>query len=196
MSGLGCPNEIQPHARKLLALASGRWTPAEIRGACEANGWALAVEQAQNKGLSFRIERELRLVVVFEPIPGVPTPHCQIVLYLHAPGNYPERDFPEFAWEDFDQAFEASLDALEAELGEAEAYGVHNIGWAPDPRVPGWASYPHYSYAIWRGWSGLLVLQQEEYDLYCGQFAVSMYLHPWEEGRPAPRLPLAFRGQT
>jgi hypothetical protein len=38
------------------------------------------------------------------------------------------------------------------------------------------------------------VLQQEEYDLYCGEFAVSVYLHPWGEADPAPGLPLAIWG--
>lgn len=187
MTSLGCPHEIRPHARRLLALASGPWTPAEIRRACEANGWAFGQDHPRTKGFSFRLDRELRLTAVFEPFPSAPAPHCHIVLYLHAPANYPGRNFAGGAFDDFDRAFEVSLDSLEAELGEAEAYGVHEIGWVGDPR---------YAYAIWRGRSGLLALQQEELDLHCGEFAVSVYLHPWDADHPAPRLPLAVWGHT
>jgi hypothetical protein len=165
----------------------GPWTPAGIRSACAANGWAFEAEHPRTKGFSFRLDPEVRLAAVFEPFPSAPAPHCHALLYLHAPANYPGHNFGRRAGEDFDQAFEASLDSLEAELGEAEAYGVHEIGWAP---------YPRYAYAIWRSGSGLLALQQEEYDLYCGEFAVSLYLHPWEEGRPAPQSPLAVWGRA
>jgi hypothetical protein len=187
MAGLGRPYEIRPHARRLLALASGRWTPADIHRACEANGWAFEQDQSRTKGFSFRIDRDLRLTAVFEPFPSAPAPHCHVLLYLHAPANYPGRKFGPDAWEDFDRAFEASFDSLEADLGEAEAYGIRESRFDVEPR---------FAYAIWREGSGLLALQQEEYDLYCGEFAVSVYLHPWDEGRPAPRSPLAVCGRT
>jgi hypothetical protein len=187
MTRLGCPYEIRPHAHSLLALASGPWAPAEIRRACEANGWAFERDHPRTGGSSFRLDRDLRLAAVFEPFPSAPAPHCHVLLYLHAPANYPDKNFGGDVCEDFDRAFEASLDSLEAELGEAEAYGVLESRWDAEPR---------YAYAIWREGSGLLALQQEEYDLYCGEFAVSVYLHPWEEGRPAPRSPLAAQRRT
>jgi hypothetical protein len=187
MTSLGRPYEIRPHARRLLALASGPWTPAEIRRACEANGWAFERDDPRTDGFSFRLDRDLRLAAVFEPFPSTPAPHCHVLLYLHAPANYLDRNFGDDACEDFDRAFEASLDSLEADLGEAEAYGVRESRWEVEPR---------FAYAVWRQGSGLLVLQQEEYDLYCGEFAVSVYLHPWDEGRPAPRSQLAVWGRT
>ena len=155
--------------------------------ACEANGWAFEQDHPRTKGFSVRLDRELRLSAVFEPFPAAPAPHCHVLVYLHSPANYPGRNFREDECGDFNRAFEASLDSLEAELGDAEAYGVHEIGWD---------LHPGYAYAIWHGRSGLLALQQGEYDLYCGEFAVSVYLHPWEAGRPAPRLPLAVWGHS
>ncbi len=180
MTSSGCPYEIRPHARSLLALSSGPWTPAEIRRACEANGWAFEEDHARTKGFSFRLNRELRLSAVFEPDPRVPAPHCHILLYPHFPAPGP--DFPDEARDHFDRALETSFDALTAELGDAESYGVHEIGWGLNPC---------YAFGIWRGGGGLLVLQQDEYDLYCGMFAVSVYLHPWDEAEPVPELPLA-----
>jgi hypothetical protein len=183
MTSLGCPYEIRPHALSLLALASGPWTPAEIRRACEANGWAFEEDHPRTKGFSFRLNRDLRLSAVFEPSPRVPAPHCHVLLYPHFP--VAGQDFPDEARDHFDRALETSFDALMAELGDPESCGVHEIGWGLEPC---------YSYAIWRGKRGLLVLQQDEYDLYCGMFAVSVYLHPWDEHERGPGLPLAVWG--
>src|SRR3954451_5611022 len=102
MNGLGRPFEIRPHARPLLDLASGPWTPEAIRRACEAHGWRFEGDHPRIRWSSFRLDCELRLLAVFEPFPAAPAPHCQVALYIHAPANYPGRRFGDDARDDFD----------------------------------------------------------------------------------------------
>jgi hypothetical protein len=203
MAKLGRPDDIRPHARGLLALASGPWTPAEIRSACEANGWPLEKYYPQANRAFFLLDHRLRLGAVFAPVRFAPVPHCSVFLYSHHPGRYPRvREFEELGRDAFDRAFDSSLRSLVGELGRPEVEGVHAIGWVRPPAEVkanydlGWLAIPLYRYAMWRRGSGLVALQQMEADLYCGEFAVCVFLHPWEEGRPCPRLPLAVWGRS
>src|SRR5262249_40084806 len=83
---------------------------------------------------SFRLDRELRLVAVFEPVAFAPVPHCSVNLYSHSSANYPHwRVFQEIGRDAFDRAFDSSLTSLVAELGRPESEGEHGIGWVKPP---------------------------------------------------------------
>lgn len=183
MKSLGCPHDVRPHARRLYDLASGPWTPAAMRQACEANGWTFEQDHPRTGGFTFRLDRDLRLSTVFKPFPSSPAPHAHVLLYLHAPANYPRHHFPDDADRHFDAALEGAYDALAGELGDPESCGIERVGSGVEPSL---------AFAIWRGKSGLLVLQQEEYDLQCGEWAVCINLHPWDESEPAPSFPLVI----
>jgi hypothetical protein len=185
----GVPRDIRRQARQLMVLASSTWTPSVIRSACEANGWSCDREHPRTGSHEFHLGAELRLVVCFGPHQFYPVPYGSVLIYLHSYLNYwRDEEYDDFGQTDFDQAFVTASGTLADELGYPALEGTHEVGWAGSP--------PRYRYAIWRGKSGLLVLQQGEYDLNCGEFDVSVFIHPWDEGSPTPQTPPAVWGPT
>ena len=59
------------------------------------------------------------------------------------------------------------------------------------PRREGIASSDAYRYAFWRGRTGLLALQQSNYDCQFGE-DVNCWIKPWPEDAPDPMLSGSF----
>jgi hypothetical protein len=82
--------------------------------------------------------------------------------------------------EDFDARFEAACDELTGSLGPPTARGRFEYR-----HRPGWP----YSYAVWRGERGFVVLQQDELDVQFG-FDISVWVLSGSKGEKLPSFPL------
>jgi hypothetical protein len=82
--------------------------------------------------------------------------------------------------EDFDARFRAACDELTGSLGPSTARGKFEYR-----HRPGWP----YSYAVWRGERGFVVLQQDELDIQFG-FDISVWVLSGRTGEKLPSFPL------
>jgi hypothetical protein len=82
--------------------------------------------------------------------------------------------------EDFDARFEVACDQLTESLGPPTARGKFECG-----HRPGWP----YSYAVWRGKRGFVVLQQDKLDIQFG-FDISVWVLSGSKGEELPPIPL------
>lgn len=82
--------------------------------------------------------------------------------------------------EDFDARFETACEELTVALGPPSARGKFEY-----EHRPGWP----YSYAVWRGERGFVVLQQDELDIQFG-FDMSIWVLSGGKGEKLPSFPL------
>jgi hypothetical protein len=96
-------------------------------------------------------------------------------------------------WETFMQSQHESWESWAAEHAEFDRLFSDRLADAVallgPPRVQGSdeGEYPH-RYAVWRGETGLLVLQQSTYDLQFG-LDVNYWVQPWSGPDPRPTSP-------
>jgi hypothetical protein len=180
---------FEPPVAELFALASTPFTANSFRTACER--FSRFDPGSSDEDLwYFALAERPRLIVGLEVTP---------VRHTNDDRPIDRGTAVTFAvlsicwWESFLPSQHASAAAFGAERGEfdrvydeARAAAVEAIG---PPELTGTdTGRDGHQYAIWRGNTGLLILQQSAYDPQFG-LDVNYWLHPWAGPDPKPTSP-------
>ncbi len=180
-------SRIDRHLANLFSLTSTAFDFNEVKGMCLGWGWRLDYEMPDSGVAWFIPEAAAQACLESREGGGIDGR-----AYLWFPLDYwpPDEDNPsaganpgdgsDEGRREFGIWFEAALERIRGYLGEPAGSGRYE--------------YPHrkdwpYSYAIWRGDRGVLLLQQDERDIQFG-FDLSIWVLS-AGGRPdLPSLPL------
>lgn len=185
------PGFVAPVAR-LFELANRSFLPDDIRNGCERfSRLESDPERDDNWYFSFPGVNELRMVVSTESEVaerderGRPrlkhTFVTSIILLVclwetFEPSAHPDLFSFELEKREFDRLFQAEFECARGIIGEPFLKGQ-------DPDLQA------HQYAVWKGTTGLLVLQQCAYDIQYG-LDINYWVLPWNGGeiRPAPSM--------
>jgi hypothetical protein len=182
--------EVEPLIRPLCRLASVSFEPSAFRAACES--FASFDNTSSDSDLwYFRAARRLVLIVSVEAEPTGKRKSLGEMVYQLIGVRFAVLSF--CWWETFLQSQHPSAESFQAERARFDqAYAealVRTVGALGEPLLQGAdPDEDGHRWAIWRGQTGLFVLQQSAYDPQFG-LDINYWICPWYGPDPRPSSP-------
>jgi hypothetical protein len=183
---------FDPPTKALHRLASASLAPATFRAACEQFAQYNPASSGDN---------------LWHFTLGAPEPNLLVGVDVEPTGRKKPNGWPEFRhlkvncailsicwWETFTEVDHASAATFAAE--EATFHAIYadtlkktvaDIGYPLLQGVDTNCYFHHW--AIWRGETALLILQESSYDVQFG-LDINFWIRPWSSGNPQPTSPL------
>jgi hypothetical protein len=185
-------NLLRLAARPMVSLADTTFDHDDVRFRCCAWGWKLNEDDSDLGVARFGLDDGREVVFDSGKLGGLNGRACLWLVLCYWPEDEGSeiadcQDGPNSAGDaagggrtDFDERFVAAYHELCHLLGPPAGQGefeyAHRAGWS-------------YSYAVWRGGRGFLVLQQDEMDIQFG-FDLSLWVLSARDGETLPTFPL------
>lgn len=182
-------SDFDPPIEQLFQLANTSFEPVAVRSVCDSFA-EIDPTSTDDDLWNFRLDGNARMIVgvQVEVVGTKPNgwPDCRplsvscAILSIcwwetYSLSHHPNQASFQIEREKFDRLYDDALARTTAFLGLPNMHGAD-----PDQRV--------YRHAIWRGTTGLLILQQSAYDPQFGH-DINYWVQPWAGPDPCPTSP-------